>query len=483
MKRTQTGALLLPLGMIVASCWAAPVKDAPALAFDKAAYEARVKKAFENDVIGYESVLIKNGQVVAQNAGGMARNAADGNVKMSTSMPANIGSTIKFTGGVTLLALFESKDKTINPKGLTVDQWLDSPIYPFLPAVWQKGTHDSIKRMSFRQLLQHKSGFRKLSAEDKGPDGDKRMFDYLAKGVLAADVGVRDYENANFSLVTYLIPMIAKPALIAQVDADATKNKWSAEGAEVHQRIADEWEKLMHAQIYGKITPVIHPSCNPTVEYVKAGKSWAPDYASKSDLKAGATRDSRATNGYCQAQGGWYITARELAAFVANFAATDTLVSGITRDKMYDDDKANDRLVWSFTIGDKAIDNKFHYSQLAYMGGDHGGAHATILMLPNGYYAVGIINSDDINSYGVTARLLRGFKTGLGMPEDPGCPKLGTDIAAAEKNILAKEAALAAMRAPGGNKDAIPITEAFLAAAKKTLKDLEAKAEKAVCSL
>ena len=483
MNMTQKTTLLLPFCIMCAipAASAGAVKDVPAFAFDKAAYEARVKKAFENDVMGYQSVLIKNGQVVAQSAGGLARNAADGNVKMSTSMPANIGSTIKFTGGVTLLALFQSKDKTINPKGLTVDQWLDLPIAPYFPALWQKGMDASIKGITFRQVLRHKSGFRGLAAADLGPDGDKRFYDYLEKGVLPANVNVRSYQNANFSLLTYLIPMIAHPALLAQVDQDAAKGKWQAEGVEIHKRIADEWEKLMHAQSYGKITPAIHPSCNPKVEYAKAGKSWAPDYASKNDTKAGATRDSRETNGYCQAQGGWYITARELAAFVANFSATDLLVTGATRDQMYDDDKADDRLVWSFTIGDKLIDSKFHIQRLAYQGGDHGGAHATILMLPGGYYAVGIINSNDINSYGVTSRLLRGFKTGIGMPEDPGCPALASQVPLADKMVTLRTAELAKARMT--NPAAVPIAVAQLAAAQKALDDLLAKAESAVCSL
>jgi hypothetical protein len=483
MKNTQKIAVLFPLSMLCAmpGAYAEQMKDVPAFAFDKAAYEARVKKAFDNDVLGYEAVLIKNGQVVAQNAGGMARNAADGNVKMSTSMPANIGSTIKFTGGVTLLALFHSKDKTINPKGLSVDQWLDLPIAPYFPALWQKGMDASIKGITFRQVLQHKSGFRGLTAEEKGADGDKRFYDYLATGVKPENVNVRSYQNANFSLVTYLIPMIANPGLMAKVDQDAAKGKWTAEGVEIHKRIADEWEKLMHAQSYGKITPAIHPSCNPNAEYTKLGKTWAPDYSSKTDTKPGTTRDSRDANSYCQAQGGWYITARELAAFVANFSATDLLVTGATRDKMYDDDKADERLVWSFTISDKLIDNKFHFKKLAYMGGDHGGAHATILMLPGGYYAVGIINSNDFSSYGVTARLLRGFKTGIGMPEDPGCPALATQIPPAEKLVILRTAELAKARMT--NAAAVPMAVAMLAAAQKALDDLQAKAETAVCSL
>jgi hypothetical protein len=84
---------------------------------------------------------------------------------------------------------------------------------------------------------------------------------------------------------------------------------------------------------------------------------------------------------------------------------------------MFDDDNANERLVWSFTTPDTAINQKFGLKMLPFMGGDQGGAHASILMLPNGYYAIGIINSNDMNSTTVSVNMLRAFKTGIGLPE------------------------------------------------------------------
>ncbi|NRR32837.1 serine hydrolase [Oxalobacteraceae bacterium] len=442
-----------------------------------------MRKAFDGDVMGYEAVLIKDGQVVAQAANGMARNVADGNVKMNTSMPANIGSTIKFTGGITLLNLFESKNTTINPHGWSVDQWLDQPIYHYFPAIWQSNMDASIKQIKFRHLLQHRSGFRGLTANDKGDDGLKRMYDYLEKGIDQANFDVRSYQNANFSLITYLTPVIADPGLLTKVNQEAFAGNWKPEGAEIHKRIADAWEKHIHGHIYSQITPPIRPSCNPTVEYPKMGRSWAPDYKSAGDDDKGTTRDSRASNGYCQAQGGWYITARELAAFVANYHASNTLVSGATRDKLFDDDQSNERMVWSFTIGDTAINEKFHYKSLPYMGGDHGGAHATILALPGGYFAVGIINSDDFSSYGVTARLLRGFKTAIGIAEDPSCPGLGTAIIGAVNEVALRSSQLQAAQDANAGAAAIRAAYNNLTLAQAKLATLRAKAETAVCSL
>jgi len=420
MKTTQSKpwrmlvVLALCAQTLVFPAQAAPIEANPQFTFDKAAYEKEMRLAFESKVMGYATVLIKNGQVVSEVAGGLARNAVDGNVKMTTSIPANIGSTIKFVSGVALLQLFEAK--TDGPRGRSMEYWLSQPIYPYFPKIWQSGMDPSIKQITFRQLLQHRSGFRGLTNDELGDDGKKSTFDYLATGVKRENFDVRKYANANFTMLTFLIPMVANPELLTMVNKEATDKKWQADEVPIHKRIADAWEAYIKGQIFAKNIPKLTPSCNPTVEFVNQKKTWAPDYKSATDTGKGATRDSRVNNGYCHAAGGWYITARDLAAFAANFSVTNTLVASKTRDMMFDDDDANKRLVWSFTLADAAISKKFNLEMLPYMGGDQGGAHASILMLPGGYYAIGIINSNDMGSGGVSAGMLRAFKTGIGLP-------------------------------------------------------------------
>jgi CubicO group peptidase (beta-lactamase class C family) len=401
------------------SAWAQQIETNPQFTFDKAAYEKDMRQAFESKVMGYATVLIKNGQVVSEVAGGLARNAVDGNVKMTTSIPIHVGSTIKFVSGVALLQLFEAK--TDGPRGRSMDYWLSQPIYPYFPKIWQSGMDPSIKQITFRHLLQHRSGFRGLTDDELGDDGKKSTFDYLATGVRPANFDARKYANANFTMLTFLIPMVADSKLLAMVNKEAADKKWKADEAPIHKRIADAWEAYIKGQIFAKNIPKLTPSCNPTVEFVNQKKTWAPDYKSATDTGKGATRDSRVNNGYCHAAGGWYITARDLAAFAANVSATNTLVSSKTRDMMFDDDAANERLVWSFTLSDAAISKKFNLEMLPYMGGDYeggngGGSHASILMLPDGYYAIGIINSNDMGSGGVSAGMLRAFKTSIGLP-------------------------------------------------------------------
>lgn len=430
------------LAVCLPALHAEPVKGKPLFTFNKAAYELRLRQAFDGQAMGWAVVLLNQGQPASQLADGLARNAADTQADMTVTMPANVGSSIKFTAGVTLLRLFESADKTINPNGWTVEQWLARPVWTYFPKVWQDGMHDSIKAITFGDLLRHESGFRNLEKENFGDDGVKRMYDYLVLGVKAEDRNDKSvYANANISLVTYLIPMIANPALRAQVDADVKKNAWTPEGLPLHRRIADVWETYMHQQVYAKLLTPIKPSCNPTEEYPARHMNWAPYYQSVHDHAEGTTGDSRDNNGYCQGQGGWYITARELAMYVAHFN-TGHLVSPATRQLMLGASNGNDRLVWSFMHYDTQLKDRFGTGWMRYMGGDDGGARATIVMLPGGYTGVALVNSPPLDSNAITRRVVRAFKTSIGIPEDPACPGLPHAIQSAKAKVAVAQAEL-----------------------------------------
>ena len=57
--------------------------------------------------MGYQYVLIKDGKIAAEGAGGKARTGTDGNLDMTTSTPQNIGSLTKFLTGTTMISLLE----------------------------------------------------------------------------------------------------------------------------------------------------------------------------------------------------------------------------------------------------------------------------------------------------------------------------------------------------------------------------------------
>ena len=147
-------------------------------------------------------------------------------------------------------------------------------------------------------------------------------------------------------------------------------------------------------------------------------------YSIANDFTKGEAYSSKTDNitKACHAAGGWYVSSRELAAYVANFSATKTIVSAETRDLMFDGNQPDQRILWSNARGGTLLKSKLKWNSSPYMGGDHGGAHGTIVMLPNGYYAVGIINSaispvkegeDYGNSHTLTKNIIEAFEAGI----------------------------------------------------------------------
>jgi len=390
------------------------------LKFDKAKFDGQVKSDFEGKVTGYQVVLIKDGKIVSEIAGGYATNAVDGNNKMTVNTPANIGSTAKFFGGTALLHEFQRTSGI----GGGMDSWLSEKIYNYFPVVWKQNMDESIKQISFKDLLEHRSGFIHGDKEVTGS-----FFNYLAKGVSSDKTkdfyyGKRNYANANITMVGYLLPMVADKDFLNKLNKIIIEKKLKADDMFIQTYLGNAFESYIKTNYFSKITPAISPSCDARNEYPKKNIIFAKSYNIWNEITPGADYSSKADNPSkaCHAAGGWYVTGRELAAYAANFAATDNIVSAATRKKMFDDEKPDNRLLWSFARGNTILKTKLDWKSSPYMGGDHGGAHATIVMLPNGYYAVGIVNSnispvnkgDDYgNSHHLTANIIKAFEAGI----------------------------------------------------------------------
>lgn len=395
-------SLFIVLGLVfnVNTILAQQIKEAQIPILNKASYEQKVKAGLDGKVKGWAAVLIQSGTVKSQLAGGMARNIGDGDGihPMLVTTPANIGSTAKFLSGVALLDLFEKK------KEKTVNQWLDQKMYLYLPEIWQAGVHESVKNITFRHLLTHTSGL---------PASNKTLLERLGQDV-SAGFDKRSYQNINFTLLTYLIPSVADYYWMHNFNVQIDNASWKAKDPEIIKRLGNRYEEYMRTKVFNKTVEPIKPSCDPAKEL----DSFAYIYASASDAAKGSVWSERDENGACHAQGGWYISARELASFVATFSATENLVTKATREMMFDDDNSfNAAMVWSFPINDSWYQTKFGFNPLPFMGGDapvnNGAAHATIVMLPNGYYAVAIINSNDMNSTALTKILTDAFKNSI----------------------------------------------------------------------
>ena len=410
------GLLLNPLGIFAQG----GIKKSTSKPFqlDKAKFTTEIYKKFDSKAMGYQVILLKKGQIVEEVADGWARNVEDGNVKMTVNTPANIGSTVKFFAGTALLQKLQKGTYL----GGGFNTRLLEPAYRYLPKIWQDNMDVSIQKITLKDLLQHKGGF-----IHNDPDPSlKVFFDYLKKGVSmdqtqAFAYGKRKYANANITLIGYLLAAVDNPAFLTNLNNTIAAKKLKADDPLIQTYLGQAFENYMKANIFSKIKPAIAPSCDAPNEYPQNVK-YAKSYALPSTVTKGAEYSSKTDNvsKACHAAGGWYITGRELAAYVANFAATETIVSDETRNLMFEDDAPQNQLLWSMNIPDPDLLKNFGWNTSPYMGGDHGGAHATIVKLPNDYYAVGIVNSGILDdkgqvgsSYLLTQKIIEAFNSSV----------------------------------------------------------------------
>lgn len=380
---------------------------------DKVKFVQNVKSLFDGNVKGYEAVLLKNGQIVAEAAGGDARSKIDGQAGMTINTPSNIGSTAKFFAGVALLKIFSSPKGPLNPAGTSLDTWLDGRIYYYLPDIWKNDLTAGWKDVTFRELLQHKSGVRAFTQAELDAYKAKGIklspYLYFTKALKPENRKVREYQNFNFTILTFLIPMLVEPTLLQTVNKEIYEKKLKANDLYITQRLGNEFEKFMRGEVFGKITPTINPSCDAPNEYPKQNRIFALAYKYASDQTKGIAYSERVTNGSCFAQGGWFVSGHELAAFVANFAATETLLSDEVKAQMFDKDKWDDRMVWSTYYSNPWITKNLGMSKLPGMDGLQDGSRSVLIKLPDNYYALAIINSADLQPNEMAKILLASF--------------------------------------------------------------------------
>jgi hypothetical protein len=253
--------------------------------FSNARFRSRVAELFprqanENyteEVKGYSLVIARHGIIIGEASGGFAvwEDSPVVPLRMTAGVPTNIGSVIKTVTATALLSIFEKDTRR------SVDEWLDQRVIDFLPRVWREwvtsnqnsGTNiANVRSITFRQLLQHKSGMR-------GPDP-------LIHGVRSEDMERRDYDNSNITLAGYAIPYIVDPAFGRELDREAADAGITGVSGDDRKFIDDRLklylERYMQENIFDnigvRVAPGIEvphglwrtrlqPSCDPDVDY------------------------------------------------------------------------------------------------------------------------------------------------------------------------------------------------------------------------
>lgn len=369
--------------------------DITNISFNKQAFEASLTNALAPNVMGYQYVLIKGGSVVSQDADGWAQAPGDGNVAMTTSTPTNIGSVAKFLSGTAMIHLMENLNGPgAYDAGQTLQQKLDRPFTTIVPDVWIDGNTPGVASVTLRQLLQHRSGF-----NDNKP-ANRNVLGFLkdGDGHFPWQLDQRQYSNINFVLNGYLIPLYEKPWMKGFINtsvndlgygiAEADEATRDLTGAEMH--------KSMKARIWDKMTPKILPNCDAANTLADTA---AKHYASSTDTDPGEITSQIVNKGHCSGEGGYYMSALDLANYLAHFSSTDLIVTNTGRNAMFNDAmNPNDRLVWGSSTASNYMATNFNMPNVVWSNGIAGGYRAAIIRFPMNYYLVVLTNSPDLSA-------------------------------------------------------------------------------------
>ena len=131
--------------------------------------------------------VIRHGKAVRTHAYGLKRTAYSPPAQNFTIYDRfNPASVTKLITGVAVLRALQNNNRSIDEK-----------IYLHLPRFWT--IHPSIKDITFRQLLQHRAGFRGVGVSYVS------LQNSIKNGVATSNKGVYRYENSNYALCRILV--------------------------------------------------------------------------------------------------------------------------------------------------------------------------------------------------------------------------------------------------------------------------------------
>lgn len=364
-----------------------PQRTPPAPKFDVARFEAAVERRMQGLAKGWAVAVADAYGVRAKNAGGWAQSPGDGDIVMTSKTASGIGSVTKMLSGAALLYQFEQRK--LAPQ--SVDQQLDKPMLARLPPVWQSAWPGrNLERITYRQLLQHRSGFR-----DESCDGAKLdPLGQMAAGVKVGDIGQLDcYNNHNFYLLRYIISAIAYPSEVATLD-QRMRSKPLDEYTEVMNMVSSNlFERYVLREMLPKSLAPLDFTCRP---YQLPAKQVAKGYDNADDTRGALLKTAeshKAQGGYCASQGSWYASAEGLAQFGRTLVLSDRWLSAGTRQAMFDPAHASLAYPWAGTVKQADLTRRFGQARFAYHGGAEGGYRAALVWLPGGHVGAALSNS------------------------------------------------------------------------------------------
>jgi len=339
-----------------------------------------IKASLSSVTVGGQVVVVDRLGGFASQAWGDCRLSHSGAPRaMSAVEKYNIASVSKaVTAAAMIRALYDHPSVTLN-----------SPFAPYLPQHWV--VDPSLKNVTFKQLLQHKSGIRNNFQLSYGA-----LKDVVFAGVKSEDINERKYINTNYAMMRLLIPRIANHS-IAQIPNNTPSSVvQSLEQVQAYQ-FALNYIDYVQKTVWDKTGVSANMQCKPI------STNPALTYPYPVDDTNGEDYGDRTLT--C-ASGGWNASSLQIAMFMKTLFETSSILTPTWSKAMVDEKMGFD--------GYGTVEGHTYW----YKSGDYpappydGELHAKAFGFSNGVYVGLIINSAIKVSPTLGGRILNGFKAG-----------------------------------------------------------------------
>ena len=356
-----------------------PLKIASsAKVFDIALFEKNIRKALDGKSVGYAYAISLNGQLKRKGANGYAILAKDmpngiAGVPQTPEKRMNIASVTKTITAATVLKILQ-EDPNIS---------VDSKVEPFLPSTWAKGA--GVNNLTFRKLLSQLTG---MNNNVGGATDIASLKKWIQDGVTRPE-NEPLYINANLAIFRIIIPFMKMSPQNRAYFSNMAKTSEAQFDPAMSLFYMTEVNNLIL-----KPMGILNAGCKntdplPTRLYHKGNNA-----------KGYVTGDWALVAG----GGGWYLSAIDLARFLAHLRFNNEILSPATR-KIMDEGFLGWRKSGGSPTGDHGL-YLAHGGGLNYgSGANQTGMTSCIMNFPNGAQVALLINS--LGSYANKYSLLK----------------------------------------------------------------------------
>lgn len=267
--------------------------------FDSELFKQNVIAGMGEEWAGYQMVINQKGLLAHEYYFGESISGNDGHVAHFPWVSMYIGSVGKF---ITAVAILQALDKY---QGGAASK-LNTSIAPYLPDDWVIG--QNVAAISFKDLLLHQTGLATNAPIDYG------SLKTLIKNGLPLNPAY-NYSNANYALLRIILPALT---------GDITSVSGASDD-QMQEKTVSSFKRYVDTQIFdpNSINAYTEPAGIDQPLYYKY-----PDLPNASGWAMGDMTD-RLGNG------GWFMTATDLAKFLAYLNETEDILSKNTRDLLY----------------------------------------------------------------------------------------------------------------------------------------------------